>query len=255
MRVYLFPPPDVWTIGCIHFHSQCVCGCKGVSFFPTSREWTWGCIFPQPSVWTRRCMPFYRQHCGHEGVFLPTVNSVGMGVFSFPSPAVWTWSCIPFHSQQCGCKGVSLFIANIVGVRLYSCLQSTVWTWGEFLSSTSSVDVKVYGHAVRIHLQHHQCGRAGSIHLHCKLREHAMVFLCPTSAEQTCRVYPSPSSIGVQGVSFSTFMKCFKMPDCTATRMNKNTNTGIRVLVYQNEMLGAGMLMPVACPAMILQPK
>jgi hypothetical protein len=56
---------------------------------------------------------------------------------------------------------------------------------------TSSVDVKVYGHAVCIHIQHHQCGRAGCIHLHCKLCEHAMVYLSYVSRAD------------VQGVSLS----------------------------------------------------
>jgi hypothetical protein len=152
-------------------------------------------------------------------------------VYLFSPPAGSKHEGVSFHNQQCEQEGVSLFTANIVGLRVYSCLQSTVWTWGVFLSTTSSVDVKMYGHAVRIHLQHHQCGRAGCIHLQCKLREHAMVYLCPMSAEQTCRVYLFPSSIGVQGVSFSTFMKCFNMPESTAsgessTRMNKNTNAG-----------------------------
>jgi hypothetical protein len=53
-------------------------------------------------------------------------------------------SYIPVYSQQCGCKGVSLSIVNSVDVRVYNCLKLTVWMWGFFLSTTTSIDVRVY---------------------------------------------------------------------------------------------------------------
>jgi hypothetical protein len=141
MRVYPFPPPALWTRGCIPFYSQCVCGRKSVSFSTTSRVWTWGCI------------PFHRQQCGQEVVSLSTVNvCVDVRVYPYPpragceqegvflsTKAVWTRSCIPFHSQQCGREGV--FLSTVKFSQ--QCGQS-LDMGGVFLSTTMSVDVRVY---------------------------------------------------------------------------------------------------------------
>jgi hypothetical protein len=79
----------------------------------------WWKIFIKTSRVDVKLYLFHTQQCGRLGI-----------------------SYIPVYIQQCGCKDVSLSIVN--SVRVYNCLKLTVWMWCFFLSTTTSIDVRVY---------------------------------------------------------------------------------------------------------------
>jgi hypothetical protein len=146
-----------------------VCVGKGVYPFPPPA----GCKREGVFISTVRmyCVSLSTARGGCEIVYLSLVNNVNMRVYPFA-----------FHHQQFGRVVVSLSAAH--SVDLLQCRHARCIPFPFLL----------YGHAGFIHLHHHQCVLAGYIHLCHKQCVRAMcrVYLCPLSAKQTCKVYPTP---------------------------------------------------------------
>jgi hypothetical protein len=103
-RVYLLPPPALWS-------------CR---VYP----------FPQPAVWTRRVYPFHSQQYGRAGCILSTASSMDVQVVSFPQLAVWTCRVYPFHRQQYGrrtCRVYPSSMDNKWTCLLYPFPPPAVW--------------------------------------------------------------------------------------------------------------------------------
>jgi hypothetical protein len=135
-----------------------------------------------------------------EGVSLSTTSSVDVRVYPSTINSV-DMGCFPFH-HQCGRYGVSLSARTQCGCA--GCIPLHLQCRREWC-------LLLYGRAGCIHLRRHYCRRAGCLSLPLAV---CTLYLCPTSAEHTCKVYPfhrqQCCSMNGQGVTFSTFTQCFK---------------------------------------------
>jgi hypothetical protein len=149
-------------------------------------------------LWARGCISFHHQQCESEVVslstvnsvvvrmYLFTVNSVDVWVFSFPPPAVWAWGCIPFRCKQCGYASCIPFTP----LALYTCRLSIVF-------SVDLQDVPIYS-ACKVDVQGVSLSAASSVDVH-------GVSLFSACSKDLLGVPSTPSSVWTCRVGYSDF--------------------------------------------------
>ncbi len=209
---------------------------EGLSNEPnTNRLWTWECIH------------FHHQQCGREIVSLSTGNvCVDIRVYPFPPPAGCEHKSVSFSTTSSMDERLFPFPRSMcVDVRGYPFSPQAGCEQEGVLLSTTAVWTRS---CIPFHSQ--QCGRVGvflsTLTLQSNLVNSVEILWtwgCFPFHHQEC---------GREGVSLSAArMQCGWQQRWASTLASRsNAQSGIGMLRYRNEMLGAGIPMPAALVSM-----